>query len=112
MPQQSRVPQVGVLALVLACLLAGCAPTVAFTPAPEPSTTRSPSAQPVFGDHGRQQYADGTARPIGGVYRYVVAAGDNIGGIAARFGTTQAAVAAASRGGFEIFEGDVLRITQ
>lgn len=101
------------LALLAALCLVGCTGEQPVTERHAPTVVASspaPSTVPLVdrGD-GRQAHGTATQSATGG-YEYVIAAGDTLEGIAARFGTTPDHLATLSRGGFEIFAGDVLRI--
>jgi hypothetical protein len=100
-----------ILAVALVTSLAAC---TSADDAPSPTraaaTIAVTSSVPAFGDRGPGEYARGTARLLSsGDYLYTVASGDTAGGIARRFGSTPEQVSGGSRGGLEIFAGDVLR---
>ncbi|WP_375407650.1 LysM peptidoglycan-binding domain-containing protein [uncultured Amnibacterium sp.] len=66
----------------------------------------------VLQDGGSRRFATGHATKEGdGHYRYVVARGDTLEGIATRFGVSPNALQSESRGELEIFAGETLQLT-
>jgi len=97
------------IAMVLCALLSACAAAPTATPTPEPTATASPTAVPTATVlPTRTPAPTRTPEPTPTPTVYVVEAGDVLGTIAQRFGTTIEAIAAANG----ISDTDFIRIGQ
>lgn len=97
------------IALVLCVLLGACGAQPTATPTPEPTATTRPTATATHTPVPTPTHTPTpTLVPTPTVTIYVVQAGDVLGAIAKRFGTTIEAIAAANG----ITDPDLIRIGQ